>query len=86
MTVNELKTFFKDHLVPSKLYDFGKGHEGRICMTRNGDFWEVYFMDHKEKVGLMKFADENSACLKMKEELRKIMESIYEVTWLPKKA
>jgi hypothetical protein len=86
MTVKELQSFFKEHLVPSKLYTFGKGHDGRICLTKVGEIWELYFMDHKEKVGLMKFTDENSACLKMMDELRKIMESVYEITWLPKKA
>jgi hypothetical protein len=55
-------------------------------MTKEGNFWEVYFVDHKEKIGLMKFTDENSACIKMKDELRKIMESIYEITWMPTKA
>ena len=86
MTTKELKKFFKEHLVPSKLYKIGKKHDGRICMTKEGKTWEVYFMDHKEKVGLMKFSDENSACLRMKDELRKIMESIYEITWMPTKA
>lgn len=83
MTAKELKHFFKDHLVPSKLYKIGKERDGRICMTKNKDFWEVYFLDHKQKIGLMKFTDENSACLSMKEELRKIMESFYEITWKP---
>ncbi len=86
MTVNELKSFFKEHLVPSKLYKIGKELDGRICLTKSGDEWELYFSDHKEKVGLMRFADENTACVKMKEELRKIMESVYEITWLPKRA
>ncbi len=86
MTAKELKKFFKEHLVPSKLYKIGKERDGRVCLTKEGNFWEVYFMDHKEKIGLMKFTDENSACLKMKDELRKIMESIYEITWMPAKA
>jgi len=86
MTAKELKKFFKEHLVPSKLYKIGKERDGRVCLTKEGNFWEVYFMDHKEKIGLMKFTDENSACLKMKDELRKIMETIYEITWMPTKA
>ncbi|WP_029322130.1 hypothetical protein [Butyrivibrio sp. AE3004] len=86
MTTKELKTFFKEHLVPSKLYKIGGEHDGRVCMTKNKDFWEVYFLDHKEKIGLMRYTDENSACQSMKEELRKLMESIYEITWKPIRA
>ena len=86
MTVKELKHFFKDHLVPSKLYKIGKDHNGRVCLTKSGDQWELYFSDHKKKIGLMRFADENTACLKMKEELRKLMESIYGITFIPGKA
>ena len=86
MTTKELKNFFKDHLVPSKLYKIGKEQSGRICMTKNKDFWEVYFLDNKDKIGLMLFSDENSACQSMMDELRKLMESIYEITWKPIKA
>ena len=86
MTVSELKDFFKEHLVPSKLYEIGKELDGRICLTKSGNLWELYFSDHKEKIGLMRFTDENTACMRMKEELRKIMESVYEITWLPKRA
>ena len=85
MNTTDLKKFFKEHLVPSKLYNIGKKKDGRICMTKAGNFWEVYFMDHKEKVGIMRFTDEDSACRSMMEELRKIMESIYEITWMPAK-
>ncbi|WP_026511551.1 MULTISPECIES: hypothetical protein [unclassified Butyrivibrio] len=83
MTVTELKEFFTDHLVPSKLYEIGKAIDGKVCLTKNKDFWEVYFLDHAEKIGLMCFKDENSACQSMKNELRKLMESIYELTWKP---
>ena len=83
MTAKELKHFFKEHLVPSKLYKIGKHRDGRICLTKHKGVWEVYFFEHKEKIGLMSFTDENSACQSMKEELRKIMESIYEITWKP---
>ncbi|MBE5860539.1 MAG: hypothetical protein E7301_10520 [Butyrivibrio sp.] len=85
MNTKELKHFLKEHLVPSKLYTIGKKKNGRICLTKAGDSWELFFMDSKKKVGLMLFPDENSACQSMKEELRKIMESIYEVTWVPAK-
>lgn len=83
MTAKELKHFFKEHLVPSKLYKIGKKRDGRICLTKSKGVWEVYFFDHKKKIGLMSYDDENSACQSMKEELRKIMESIYEITWKP---
>ena len=86
MTAAELQDFLKEHLVPSKLYKIGKNHDGSICLTKSGDEWELYFSDHKEKVGLMRFTDENAACLKMKDELRKIMESVYGLTWVPREA
>ena len=50
-------------------------------MDRAGDQWEVYFSDHKQKVGILRFGDEQSACLGMKDELRKLMEQMYGVSW-----
>ena len=50
-------------------------------MDRAGDQWEVYFSDHKQKVGILRFEDEQSACLGMKDELRKLMEQMYGVSW-----
>ena len=36
MTVKELKVFFKEHLVPSHLYNLkGGSHKGRICLGKN---------------------------------------------------
>ena len=81
MTSKELHTFLKEHLVPSKLYKLNGSHNGRICMDRAGDQWEVYFSDHKQKVGILRFEDEQSACLGMKDELRKLMEQMYGVSW-----
>ena len=83
MTAKELKKFFKEHLVPSKLYKIGKKHDGRICLTKDKGIWEVYFLDHKEKIGLIRYEGENSACQAMKNEQRKIMEAFYEITWTP---
>ena len=46
MTVKELKAFFKEHLVPSRLYNLkGGSHGGRICLGKNnptaeGSAWE----------------------------------------------
>jgi hypothetical protein len=35
MTVKELRTFFKEHLVPSHLYNLkGGAHSNRICLGR----------------------------------------------------
>ena len=62
MTVKELKVFFKEHLVPSHLYNLkGGAHGGRICLG--------------------KFATESEACQHMMDEVRKVMEQIYGVTW-----
>ena len=36
MTVKELKKFFEDHLVPSRLYHMKGGHhKNRICIAKN---------------------------------------------------
>ena len=81
MTGKELNKFFKEHLVPGKLYKIGGSHNKRICMKNEGEFWEVYFSDHKQKVGAMRYQDEESACWAMKNEVRKLMELMYGMTW-----
>ena len=81
MTGKELKIFLKEHLVPAKLYKIGGHHNRRICMQKGEDGWEVFFSEKKNKVGLMRFPDEASACLSMKNELRKLMELMYGLTW-----
>lgn len=77
----ELRQFFKGHLVPSRLYDLRKNHKGRICMEKSASGWSVYFSDKKQKVGVLHYKDEASACAAMKNEVRKLMEGLYGVTW-----
>ena len=86
MTIQDLSTFFKSHLVPARLYKIGGKHNNRICLSKTEDGWEVYFSDHKDKVGLMQFQDEDSACRSMMDEIRKIMEVAYGMTWVPERA
>jgi hypothetical protein len=64
MTVKELKVFFKEHLVPSHLYNLkGGAHGGRICLGKNRqNSWEVYFSEKKNKVSLMQFATKSESC------------------------
>ena len=82
MTVKELKKFFKDHLVPSRLYNMKGGHHrNRICISGGKDGWDVYFSEGKNRIGLMHFATESEACPRMKEEVRKVMEQIYGLSW-----
>ena len=83
MTVKELKIFFTEHLVPSHLYNLkGGSRTNRICLGRSNDnIWEVYFSEKKNKIGLMQFATENEACQHMMDEIRKVMEQIYGITW-----
>lgn len=83
MTVKDLQQFFKHHLVPSRLYSLkGGNHNNRICMSRERDgSYNVYFSDHREKVGLMHFATESEACRAMKEQVGKLMELIYGLQW-----
>ena len=57
MTVKELKKFFKDHLVPSHLYNMKGGHHrNRICIANDKNGWQVYFSEGKEKIGLMQLS------------------------------
>ena len=53
----------------------------RICLEQSRDGWDVFFSEKKNKVGLMHFSDEESACISMKNELRKMMELMYGLTW-----
>ena len=46
MTISELKTYLKEHLVPSKLYEIGGESNGRICLAKVNDFWEVFFVPY----------------------------------------
>ena len=82
MTVKELKKFFKEHLVPSRLYHMkGGNHKNKICISREKDGWAVYFSEGKRRIGLMQFATEGEACQQMKEEVRKVMEQVYGLSW-----
>ncbi len=81
MNTKELKRYLKDHLVPSKLYKIGGAHKNRICLDKTENGWSVFFQDKKEKIGVLNFVDEASACNRMKEELRKLMEQMYGLTW-----
>ena len=81
MTRKELKEFFETHMVPSKLYKIGGKHNKRICMEKSGDGWDVFFSEKKKRVGTLHYADEESACLSMKNEIRKLMEAMYGLTW-----
>jgi hypothetical protein len=83
VNTKELKKFFKEHLVPSKLYKVGGHHKNRVCLDKTENGWAVFFQDKKERIGVINFPDEASACDKMKEELRKMMEQLYGVTWAP---
>ena len=83
MTIKELQLFFKEHLVPAKLYRIGgRGRSGKLCLTCNkSGSWELFFGEKRKKVGLMRFASENEACHRMMEEMCKIMEQLYGITW-----
>ena len=69
-------------MVPSKLYKIGGRHNHRICMERTKGGWDVFFSEHKNKIGLLHYEDEESACLSMKNEIRKLMEQMYGLTWV----
>jgi hypothetical protein len=80
MTAKELQKYFKDHLVPSRLYNMKGGHhKNRICLgwDKTRQEWEVYYSEGKAKIGLMQFDNESEACQRMKEEVSTVMELIY---------
>ena len=81
MTLKDLRLFFKEHNVPSKLYKLGGKHNHRICIDKCDNTWEVFFSEKKNKTGLMRFDSEESACRSMKDEVRKLMEMMYGLTW-----
>ena len=81
MNTKELKRFLKEHLIPSKLYKVGGHHKNRICLDKTKNGWAVFFQDNKDRIGEIDFVDEASACDKMKDELRKLMEQMYGITW-----
>ena len=81
MTIRELRAFFEEHRVPKKLYSLKGNHNHRICLEQDKSGWEVYFSDKKAKVGLMRFASEGEACGRMKDEIKKVMELAYGLTW-----
>ncbi len=43
MNTKELKKFFKEHLVPSKLYKVGGHHKNRVCLDKTENGWAVFF-------------------------------------------
>ena len=73
MTIAELKSFLAEHLVPAKLYQIGGASDGRICLEKQNDLWEVFFCDKANKIGTLFFKDEKSACSRMLQELSKVM-------------
>ena len=83
MTVKELKQYFEEHMVPAKLYNIGGRTNKRICLEKSDAGWDLYFSDHKMRIGLTHYSDEASACAGMKNELRKLMELMYGLTWAP---
>lgn len=78
MTISELKNYFSEHLVPSKLYRIGGESEGSICLEKRNDLWEVFFLEGTKKIGTMIFKDETSACSRMLREVSKVMALVYD--------
>ncbi len=81
MTTKELSAFFKEHLVPKKLYKLEGKQNKRLCLEKSGNGYDIYFCDNKNKIGLIHVKTEFEACKIMKEEVRKMMVSLYGVTW-----
>ena len=79
MTIAELKDYLTKHLVPAKLYHISGESNGRICLDKVNDLWEVFFCDEAKRIGTVSFKDENSACARMLSELAKVMDLVYDV-------
>ena len=75
----------KISLLDTMDYKIGGHHKNRICLDKTDKGWAVFFQDNKERIGVMNFVDEASACNSMKDELRKLMEQLYGITWAPAK-
>ena len=86
MTGKELKTYFEEHRVPHKLYKIGGRHNKRICLEKTENGWDVFFSEKKQRIGVMHYSDEASACRGMMNEIRKCMEQVYGLTWAPEMA
>jgi len=74
---NELKEFLKAHLVPSRIYNLKGARNARICMEKAANGFDVFFSDHRQKVGLLHFATESEACRAMIGEIQKVMQVMY---------
>lgn len=75
MTRNELAAYFKEHHVPGKFWSLRKnGRNGRICLSKAADGYEVYFKEHKARIGALHFATEAEALLGMQKEVSKLMQ------------
>lgn len=81
MTTRELQVFFQEHLVPARLYNLKGARNKRLCMEQVRDGWNVYYADHKDKVGISHYLTESEACLAMKYEVDKVMRVLYGVTF-----
>ena len=81
MTSKELQKFFKEHLVPARLYKLNGTRSKRICLRKEGSGWDIFYRVHKKRIGLTHFTSESAACAQMKEEIRKVMETMYGITW-----
>lgn len=77
MTRRELAHYFKDHLVPHRLYHLKGAHNKRICLEQAADGWNVYFADRKDKVGLLHFVNESDACMAMRDQINQVMRVLY---------
>lgn len=77
MTTRELRQYFKDHLVPTRLYHLRGAHHNRICMEQVADGWNIYYAERHNKVGLLHFATESEACEAMREQIGKVMQALY---------
>lgn len=83
MNITELKTYLAEHLVPAKLYQIGSACDGRICLEKMGELWEVFFCEKGRKFCTSLFQDEQTACAALLRELSKVMEIAYDVRLTP---
>lgn len=77
MTRIELAAYFREHHVPAKFYSLKEnGKNGRICLSREGSGWDVYYKEHEAKIGALHFATEAEALAGLKTEVSKMVQAL----------
>jgi hypothetical protein len=65
MTLEDLKTWIRENRINPIYASIGRGLPGpfeQMCIVKEGDRWEVYFVERTDKLNLRTFDTEDEAC------------------------